>query len=137
MNEDFNDIEFYRGTATHSFIDKKNDVRVNIGAAASLPARFDPIRLAYNNMLMGVQSCGMDQSLLDQMCNLLRLNCKSLGVELLVTKSNRPFDSQWYFYGDLEGLIQVAQRELVRTPFGSALYPDIDRALYMSRRTRG
>lgn len=134
MNEDFTEIEFYRGTASHSFVDKKNDVRVNMGVAATLPVRFNALRDSYNNILMGVQSCGMDQSLLDQMCNLLRLNCESLGVELLVTKSNRPFDSQWYFYGDIEGLLHVAQRELVRTPFSPSLYHDIGRAALMSRR---
>lgn len=134
MNEDFNDIEFYRGTASHSFVDKKNDVRINIGQAASLPARYDSLRAAYHNILMGVQSCGMDQALLDQICNLLRLNCESLGVELLVTKSNRPFDSQWYFYGDIEGLLQAARRELVRPPFTPAFYDDIERAIFKARR---
>lgn len=136
MNEDFNDIEFLRGMAHHSFVDKKNEVRVNVGYAATMAPRYHALRDIGHNILIGVQSCGMDQARLDQMCDFLRLNCATLGVDLLVTKSNRPFDSQWYIYGDIAGLLRQAQRELVRPPFSPPLYNDLDRALGMMRRHR-
>lgn len=135
MNHDFVDIEFYRGMPSHSFVDKKNKVRVNVGRAASLPKNFDVMASRYNNILLGIQSCGMDQARMDQMCNLLRLNAETLRIELLVTKSTRPFDSQWYFFGDIDGLIKAARNELVRPPFAPSVYEQISSAITMILRT--
>jgi hypothetical protein len=129
MNEDFTDIEFFHGLPSHSFVDKKSEVRVNLGRAATVPKAYAGMAEKYGNVLLGIQSCGMDQGRLDQMCNLLRLNATTLRIELLVTKSNRPFDSQWYYFGDIDGLLRAARDELVRPPFTSVLYDQIGSAV--------
>lgn len=129
MNHDFTDIEFYHGLPSHSFVDRKADVRINLGRAALVPKAYDEMSQKYGNILLGLQSCGMDQKRMDQMCNLLSLNCETLKIDLLVTKSNRPFDSQWYYYGDIQGLLKAASGELVRPPFTPAVYDQISSAM--------
>jgi hypothetical protein len=129
MNEDFTDIEFHHGLPSHSFVDRKAEVRINLGRAARVPKAYDEMSQKYGNILLGLQSCGMDQRKMDQACNLLRLNCETLQVELLVTKSNRPFDSQWYYFGDIQGLLKAASSELVRPPFTSVVYDQISSAM--------
>lgn len=136
MNDQFTAIEFHNGLPSHSFVDKKNEVRINLGRAASLPKEYDAMRRTYGDTLMGLQSCGMDQNKMDQMCNLLRLNCESLRIELLVTKSDRPFDSQWYYFGDIDGLIKAARSELVRPPFGNHMHDQISSAITIINRKR-
>lgn len=129
MNDDFTDIEFYHGLPSHSFVDRKAEVRINLGRAAQVPKIYDAMAAKYGNILMGLQSCGMDQKRMDQACNLLRLNCETLKIELLVTKSSRAFDSQWYYFGDIAGLLKAASSELVRPPFTSAMYDQISSAM--------
>ncbi|MBU0800179.1 MAG: hypothetical protein KKA05_04165 [Alphaproteobacteria bacterium] len=131
MNEDFTDIEFHHGLPSHSFVDKKNEVRISLGRAATVPKAYAELQGRFGNILLGIQSCGMDQARLDQMCNLLRLNCETLRIDLLVTKSNRPFDSQWYYFGDIDGLLKAARSELVRPPFGTILHDQISSAINM------
>lgn len=129
MNDDFTALDFDRGQPSHSFIDKKKEVRINLGRVGSLPAEYVALRQSYGPILLGIQSCGMDQDRLDQSCGLLRLNCQTLKIDLLVTKSDRPFDSQWYFFGDLEGLLDAARDELVRPPFSNAIHHQIFMAI--------
>ncbi len=134
MNEDFTDIEFYHGLPSHSFVDKKNEVRISLGRAATLPKQYDAMAQKYGNILLGIQSCGMDQHKLDQSCNLLRLNAETLKIELLVTKSTSPFNSQWYYFGDIPGLLKAAQSEILRPPFSTAMHDNISSAINMLAR---
>jgi len=129
MNENFTDLDFHHGLPSHSFVDRKSEVRVNIGRVTALPKAYDAYRTKYGGVLLGIQQSGMNRDDLDRMCNLLALNCKSLGMDLLVTKSDRPFDSQWYFFGDIEGLLRAARDELVRPPFTSAVHDQISKAI--------
>jgi len=132
MNEDFVDLDFYHGLPSHSFVDKKSEVRVNIGTAGSVPPELHEIERKYGRVLLGIQESGMSRQRLDQMCNLLALNCKSLGIELRLSKSDRPFDSQWYFFGDIEGLLNASADQLVRPPFTTAVHDQIRRALTLA-----
>ncbi len=134
MNENFIDLDFYHGLPSHSFVDKKAEVRVNIGRVSSVPHKYRHLVEKYGGILLGIQQSGMPADRLDQMCNLLALNCASLRLELLVTKSDRPFDSQWYFFGDIEGLLKAAQDELVRPPFTKAMHDNISFAIGRSLR---
>jgi hypothetical protein len=129
MNENFIDLDFYHGLPSHSFVDKKSEVRVNIGRTSTVPKSYVHYTEKYGGVLMGIQQSGMDADKLDRMCSLLGLNCRSLGIELLITKSDRPFDSQWYFFGDIEGLLKAAQDELVRPPFTRTVHEQITSAM--------
>lgn len=129
MTDDFVALDFHHGLPSHSFVDKKNEVRVNVGRPSSVPPQYRPLQEKYGSALLGIQESGMSRDRLDRMCNLLALNCKSLGIEILVTKSDRPFDSQWYFFGDVEGLLKAARDELVRPPFTTAVHDQISKAL--------
>lgn len=130
MNEDFINLDFYHGLPSHSFVDKKNEVRINIGRPSSVPPELVDIEKKYGSVLLGIQEAGMQRDRLDQMCSLMALNCRSLGIEIKVTKSDRPFDSQWYFFGDIEGLMRAAEDEIVRPPFTRAMHEHISRAIY-------
>ena len=123
MNENFIDLDFYHGLPSHSFVDKKAEVRVNIGRVSSVPHKYRHLVEKYGGILLGIQQSGMPADRLDQMCNLLALNCASL-----------PFDSQWYFFGDIEGLLKAAQDELVRPPFTKAMHDNISFAIGRSLR---
>jgi len=129
MANDFVDLEFHHGLPSHSFVDKKSEVRVNIGRLGSMPPQYKDMQAKYGSVLLGIQESGMSRDRLDRMCNLLALNCKSLGIEVLVVKSDRPFDSQWYFFGDIEGLMKAARDELVRPPFTNAVHGQISKAM--------
>lgn len=128
MNNDFVDLDFHHGLPSHSFVDKKSEVRVNIGRLSTVPPQYRPLQEKYGNVLLGIQESGMSRDRLDRMCNLLALNCKSLGIEIVVAKSDRPFDSQWYFFGNIEGLLKAARDELVRPPFTNAVHDQISKA---------
>ncbi|MCB9990997.1 MAG: hypothetical protein H6867_06415 [Rhodospirillales bacterium] len=129
MADTFIDIDFYHGLPSHSFVDKKTEVRINLGRLSSVPKDYESYRNKYGDILLGIQQSGMTADKLDQMCHLLALNCKSLGIELLVTKSNRHFDSQWYFFGDIQSLLRAASDDLVRPPFTSAVHDQINQAM--------
>lgn len=128
-NENFSDIDFHQGLPSHSFIDKKSGVRINIGRPSLLPPDLKTLQDRYGSVLMGIQESGMARDRLDRTCTLLALNCKSLGIEIVVSKSDRAFDSQWYILGDIEGLLRAARDELVRPPFTPALHDQISRAV--------
>ena len=125
MADTFIDLDFYHGLPSHSFVDKKMEVRINLGQSSTVPKDYLPYEQKYGNILLGIQQSGMPGDKLDQMCHLLSLNCKSLGIELLVTKSDRYFDSQWYFFGDIAGLLKMARDDLVRPPFTTAVHDHI------------
>ena len=131
--EDFINLDFLHGLPSHSFVDKKNEVRVNVGRISSVPPGLTDTASKYGHVLMGIQEAGMDRDRLDSMCNLLVLNCKSLGIDLTISKSDRPFDSQWYFFGDIEGLMKAAIDEIVRPPFSTGVHENISRAMNLSR----
>ncbi len=129
MNEDFIDLDFHHGLPSHSFVDKKSEVRINVGRLSSVPPEYERYRQQYGDVLLGIQQSGMSRDRMDQMCNMLALNCRSLGIDLLVTKSDRPFDSQWYFFGNIEALLSAARDETIRPPFTSAMHDHISRAI--------
>ncbi len=129
MTEDFIDLDFHHGLPSHSFVDKKSEVRVNIGRPSSVPVQFRSLQEKYGGVLLGIQDCGMSRDRIDRMCNMLALNCKSLGIEVIVTKSDRPFDSQWYFFGNIEGMLKAARDELVRPPFTNEVHERISKAI--------
>ena len=135
MNEDFVDLDFLHGLPSHSFVDKKSGVRVNIGRVSIVPLSHKQLKDKYGDALLGIQESGMDRQRLDQMCNLLALNCRSLAIDVIVAKSDRPFDSQWYFFGDIEGLMRAAEDELVRPPFTKSVHENISRAIAIATKS--
>lgn len=129
MTDSFVDLDFHHGLPSHSFVDKVAGVRVNIGRPSIIPPAYRNLQEKYGDVLLGLQESGIARDKMDRMCDLLALNCKSLGIDLLVTKSNRPFDSQWYYFGDIEALLKASKDELIRPPFTSAVHDQILRAI--------
>jgi hypothetical protein len=41
--------------------------------------------------------------------------------DILITKSDLPFDSRWYIIGDLHKLLELASRERITLPFSRFL----------------
>lgn len=134
MNEDFTDIGFHHGSPSHSFIDRKNEVRISMGRAA-VPAAHAALAEKFGHVLLSVTAAGMDVSRFDQICNMMRLNAQTARLDVLVTKGQTPFDGQWYILGDIAGLLRAAQDSMLRPPFGPALHDDIMRAAAIINRT--
>lgn len=129
MTDTFTNLDFHHGLPSHSFVDKKSGVRVNLGHAGSFPQELQHYIARYGGILLGLQEAGIDGGQLDRVCATLESNARALGLDILIGKSDRPFDRQWYFFGDIVGLLEAAWDERLQPPFGTILHDRISKAM--------
>ena len=128
MNHDFYDLDFERGIAAFSFIDRKAEVRLNLGLVTKPPKAIQALCEKYHNVMIGIESAGIDQERMDQICNSMKLECTNSSVDVLIAKGNRPFASSWYVVGDIPRLLVMAENGTMKAPFTEMVHEQIWRA---------
>lgn len=118
-------LNFNDALAATTWLDKKTGVEVSLGYISGLPLDIADITYASGDIALAMSDAGVGQKELDIACQLLAENVNKEPFQLLVTKSDFPFDSRWYLLGDLIDLIELAQFEKITMPFGSILYDEI------------
>lgn len=105
--------------------DKKTGLDVILGYLSGMPP--DLAELAENHGSIGValMDRGIGQHELDNACQRLAGECLNETFEILVTKSDLPFDARWYLIGDIHALIDAASRDRMSLPFSDFLYDEL------------
>lgn len=128
MNEDFADLDFESGIAAFSFIDRKAEIRLNLGLVSKPPKHIDAIASQFNYIMIGIEGAGMLKDRLDQICNTMKTDCKNHSVNVLIAKGNRPFSSSWYILGDIERFLYLVESDMIKAPFTEVVHEQIWRA---------
>ena len=104
-----------------SINDRKGGLNIIFGYVSGLDT--DAYELLYHNKGVGIalSDCGIGQKELDRACQKLSGDCRAEDFEILITKSDLPFDSRWYLIGDLRKLIDLAQKDRITLPFSKHL----------------
>lgn len=108
-----------------TLIDKQNGIKVILGHIRGLRSVFQ----AYEHMNMGfciaLQDQGVGQGHLDRQCEKLNEDADMMGIDILVTRADLPFDNRWFLAGDLKMLLDAARLNKIHCPFSEILYDDI------------
>ncbi len=131
-NINFTGLDF-KGLPDFGLMDRKAGLRIMIGHAGRIPNEYSEIENKFGGILMGIQSAGMDQDRIDMACKAMVDECDKEGIDLLITKSDRHFDSQWYFFGDLDTMLNAVLMRRVTPPFNVGMVLNIMRAIERMR----
>ena len=118
-------LNFNHGLTGTVVLDKKTGVKILFGYVSGLPEEFDELLLETRGLGLALQEAGMPQGDLDRACAKLSGDCSVLGLKILITKSDMPFDRRWFIIGDVRGLIEAARKDRVELPVSSFLYENL------------
>ena len=122
-------LNFNDGIIGKKWIDKKTGLEISIGFVSGLPGEIADISYESGDVALGLLDAGIGQKELDQACQKLHEDAEREDFELLVTKSDFPFDSRWYIIGHINQLFDAAARDRIALPFSNFLYDEIDNEL--------
>lgn len=122
-------LNFNNGVVGRSIMDKKAGVQVSFGYISGLPQEYDDLLHNPQDIALSLESRGMPQDILDGNCRQLIEQCRIQQWNILITKSDLPFDSRWYWIGDLKTLFTMAKQDKVHLPISDFLYDQIMRLL--------
>ena len=112
-----------------SLNDKKNGLDIIFGYLSGMPPDLAEIAESHGSVALALMDRGIGQQELDQACQKLSGECLNESFELLVTKSDLPFDSRWYLIGALPDLLEAARRDRIALPFSDFLYDELQQTL--------
>ena len=90
-----------------------------------MPPDIAEIAENYNDLAIALMDRGIGQAELDKACQNLAGQVISADFNLLVTKSDLPFDARWYLIGDLKALMEAIDIGQVNVPFSDFMCEDI------------
>ena len=105
--------------------DAKTGVDIIFGYISGMPPDTAEISEKYNDLAIALMDRGMGQAELDMACQQLSGQVIAADFDILVTKSDLPFDARWYLIGDLQSLIQASETEEVTLPFSDFMRKDV------------
>lgn len=113
-----------------SLNDKKTGLDIIFGYLSGMPP--DVAQIAEQNGGIGIalMDRGFGQHELDLACQKLSGDCLNESFDILITKSDLPFDTRWYLIGDINALIETASLDRITLPFSDFLYKDITEILF-------
>lgn len=113
-----------------SINDRKVGLNIVFGYVSGLDT--EAYELLYHNKGIGIAltDCGIGQKELDRACQKLSGDCRVEDFEILITKSDLPFDSRWYLIGDLRKLMELAEKDRIALPFSKHLTNSVYDELY-------
>ena len=133
-NETFSlKLDFQNDDAAKTLIDKREGLKLNFGLIRALPAAYGQYEQKNNGFCMALQCQGMAQDDLDRACHLLAEAADASGIDLLLSRSDLPYDSRWFIAGDIGTLLQQAKLGKINTPFAQTLYDEIITTLDKAR----
>ena len=124
-----NPLNFNDGLIGKSINDRSNGVDVIFGYVSGL-AGDDYDFLQYNKGVgIALMDRGMGSAQLDRACQQLSEECRIEKCDILITKSDLPFDSRWYLIGDIEEMINLADKDRITLPFSKSINDSVIREL--------
>ncbi|MEZ5813141.1 MAG: hypothetical protein R3E13_00200 [Alphaproteobacteria bacterium] len=109
--------------------DKKAGLDIIPGHISGLPPRLAVMAETYGHLCLALINRGMGQQELDMACGKLAGDCLSEDFDILITKSDLPFDSRWYIAGDLDALLEAARQDRMSLPFSDFMYDELQQIL--------
>ena len=112
-----------------SLNDKKNGLDIILGYLSGMPPDMAEMAEQHSNVAVALMDCGMGQHELDQACQKLAGECLNENFDILITKSDLPFDARWYLIGNLSKTLEAAKQDRISLPFSDFLYDDLQQML--------
>jgi hypothetical protein len=109
--------------------DKKTGLDIIPGHINGLPSPLANMAKTYGHLCFALINRGMGQQELDLSCRKLSGDCLSESFDILITKSDLPFDSRWYIIGDLNSLLEAARQDRMSLPFSDFMYDELQQIL--------
>ena len=112
-----NPLNFNDGLIGKSINDRKTGLDVIFGYVSGLMGD-DYDFLHYNKGIgIALMDRGMGTAELDRACQQLSEECRIEECDILITKSDLPFDTRWYLIGDIQNMISLAEKDRITLPF--------------------
>lgn len=118
-------LNFHYKEIHKTLIDKRLGLKVSLGLVSGLRKDYAEYQVKNRGFTVCFQEQGMPQNELDHLCASISEQAQSLGIDVLATKSDLPFDNRWYVMGDVRGLVENAQIGRINAPFAHVLYANI------------
>ena len=114
-------LNFNASLIGKSINDRRTGLDIVFGYVSGLNS--ENYELIYHNKGVGIALTdrGIGRKELDRACQRLSEECRLENFDILITKSDLPFDSRWYIIGDLHKLLELAARERITLPFSRYL----------------
>lgn len=105
--------------------DAKVGVDIIFGYISGMPPDIAEISENYNDLAIALMDRGIGQANLDRACQDLAGQVLAADFDIMITKSDLPFDARWYLIGDLKALIEAAETDSVSLPFSDFMCEDV------------
>lgn len=125
FNTNFSRLNFHYEEIYKTIIDKRNGLKISMGLCSGLRGSYAQYQNVNKGFTLCFQEQGMAQNELDSMCGKMVEQAQSLGINILATKSDLPFDNRWFILGDIRKLIESAQQDKIFMPLSNFLYDSI------------
>lgn len=118
-------LNFNDGITGKTLNDRKVGVDIIFGFVSGMPPGLAEIAEAHNDLAIALMDRGIGQQELDHACQQLAGELLNAEYEILIVKSDLPFDSRWYLIGNIRSLITAAKTDDVTLPFSNLMCDDI------------
>ncbi len=118
-------LNFDSTALSRSLVDKKSGLLLALGFVNGLSSPHQAFEKLHGGFAIALQEQGMGQGELDRACDRLAGEIVLQGVNVLVAKSDLPFDSRWFIMGDIGSLLDLADMDRISLPFDRMLYGPI------------
>ena len=118
-------LNFNDGIIGKTLNDRKVGVDIIFGFVSGMPPGLAEIAEAHNDLAIALMDRGIGQQELDHACQQLAGELINAEYEILIAKSDLPFDSRWYLIGNIRSLITAAKTDDVTLPFSNLMCDDI------------
>lgn len=118
-------LRFHFEELYKTMIDKKNGLKISLGLVSGLRGNHQHYANQNKGFTIAFQEQGMPQNELDNLCRKMVEQTQSIGVDILATKSDLPFDNRWFIMGDIRGMIEAAKKDKIFMPLSNFLYNSI------------
>lgn len=118
-------LNFNDGIIGKTLNDRKVGVDIIFGFVSGMPPGLAEIAEAHNDLAIALMDRGIGQQELDHACQQLAGELINAEYEILIVKSDLPFDSRWYLIGNIRSLITAAKTDDVTLPFSNLMCDDI------------
>lgn len=116
FNTNLTRLNFHYDEINKVLIDKKLGLKISLGLVSGLRGIYGPYQNINQGFALCIQEQGIPQNELDRICSYISEDANIEMVDILLTKSDLPFDNRWYVMGNIRGLIEAARRDKIRFP---------------------
>ena len=125
FNTNLTRLNFHYNEIHKTMIDKKLGLKISLGLVNGLRAGYSIYQNKNRGFTICLQEQGMPQNELDRLCLSIAEQSQSLGLDVLTTKSDLPFDNRWFLMGDLRPMLEAGRNGKITIPFSNFLYANI------------